>query len=84
MGFVCLPVNKAVMVRVETPDTVTVALVGHAELLRHAIVELVDVDVGVVVGVLEPTMQEHALESFDNEDEHGDAKAGIDGAGATV
>jgi hypothetical protein len=38
----------------------------------------------VVVLVLDPAKQEHALDSLDAEEKHPDANAGIEGAGAIV
>jgi hypothetical protein len=52
------------------------------ETLVGDVLELVlELDVAVIVSG--PITQEHALESRDAEDEHGDAKAGIVNTGAT-
>jgi hypothetical protein len=62
---------------------------GHAlQVVGHALVEVLGLDevLGdeVLVLVLDPAKQEHALDSLDAEAEHGNANAGIEGAEAIV
>lgn len=76
------------MIVIVDAEIVTVDAEGQ---IVGAVLELVEVvvEVEVIVEaevwlVAVPTKQEHALESLEAEEEHGDAKAGIDRAGATV
>jgi len=71
-------------VTVEMEEKTVTAEVGTAEkVVGPTPVGLQDA-VGDVVVLLVLTKQQHALESLDAEEEHGDAKVGIERARATV
>ena len=74
-----LPVVIDAIVRVDTEDIVIIETAGHV--VGDGVPELV---VLVVDFVLDGAKQEHALESREDEEEHGDANAGIEAAGRTV
>ena len=78
--------DTEVMVIVEAPGQFVEDVVGLEVIVEEAVdVELIAVeDVVVVVFVLlGGNRQEHPLESLDDEDEHADAKAEIEGVGIT-
>jgi hypothetical protein len=70
-------------------DIVMVEIGGHdgelGQTLQVVRLEIPIEDVVfVLVEVTDPAKQEHALESLEGEDEHGEAKVGIARAGRTV
>lgn len=59
-------------------------VIGTEEIVGTELDEMVSAGLEDVVAVFDWNKHEHALDNLEDEDEHADAKVGIDGAGATV